>query len=306
MLAALSIVAGQTSGPRVELSLIVVQQDNRPIDTIRKEDVHVFEGKVEQTILSVKPDTRPVDLAMAIDCSGSFRKSFAAATDAARAIIRSARPEDEIFIEKFVTGEVEKVHDFSRDTKSLLKMVDQLYIEGGQSAVVDGIYMAVQYVADHDPSRADRRKAVVVITDGEDRNSYYRAEGLLQLARAHDVQVFLLGLTSDLKSTTAANKPGPRERAETLLKLIARETAGRAFFPANHDDLLLNAVPQVVSDLRKQFVITYQSSDDSAKQGFRLVEVTVDQPAGEKWTVVAPHAYYFPIGSAAPIEREKP
>src|SRR5690242_9721508 len=85
----------QSSGPRVELSLIVTDKDNKPVDTIRKEDVHVFEGKVEQTIISVEPDTRPIDLALAIDCSGSFRKWLPGAVQAAGTIVRSARPEDE-------------------------------------------------------------------------------------------------------------------------------------------------------------------------------------------------------------------
>jgi len=304
ILAALSVVSAQTSGPRVELSLIVTDKDNKPVDTIRKEDVHVFEGNVEQTILSVEPETRAIDLALAIDCSGSFRKWFPVTIQAAGTIIRSARPEDEIFIERFISSDkIENVQEFSRDTKLLLKRIDDLYVEGGQSAIADAIYVAVQHVVEHNQARADRRKVVVVLTDGEDRSSYYRAEGVIQLARAHDVEVFVLGLTSDLKTTSTGNKPSPRERAETLAKFIAEETGARAFLPSNGQDLTLSAVPQFISALRNQFVITYQSSGISAKEGFRLVEVRVDEPSGEKRTVTAPHAYYFPIGSAPPIER---
>ena len=298
--------AAQSSGPRVDLSLILTDADGKPLSTVRKEDVHVFEGNVEQTILSVEPDTRPIDLALLIDCSGSFRKWFAVAIQAAGTIIRSARPEDEIFIERFISSDkIENVQEFTRDTKLLLKGIDDLYVEGGQSAIADALYVAVQHVVEHNQSRADRRKVVVILTDGEDRVSYYRAEGVIQLARAHDVQVFMFALTSDLKTTAPGNKPSPRERAETFARLIARETGARVFLPANGQELTLNAVPQFVSALRNQFVIAYQSSDISAKEGFRLVEVKVDAPTGEKPTVTAPHAYYFPIGGAPPIEREK-
>ena len=301
------MVCAQLTGPRVELSLIVTDKDNKPVDTVRKEDVHVFEGKVEQTILSVEPDTRPIDLALAIDCSGSFRKWFPVAIQAAGTIIRSARPEDEIFIERFISSDkIENAQEFSRDTKLLLKQIDQLYVEGGQSAIADALYMAVQHLVEHNQARAERRKIVVVLTDGEDRSSYYRAEGVIQLARAHNVQVFVLALTSDLKTTGTADKPSPRERAEKFAKLVAKETGARAFLPANGQELTLDVVPQFISDLRNQFTITYQSSDASAKEGFRLVEVKVDAPSGEKRTVTAPHAYYFPIGGAPPIEREKP
>ncbi|HEY3581562.1 MAG TPA: VWA domain-containing protein [Pyrinomonadaceae bacterium] len=299
--------AAQTSGPRVELSLIVADKDNKAVDTVRKEDVHVFEGKVEQTILSVEPDTRPIDLALAIDCSGSFRKWLPAAVQAAGSIVRSARPEDEIFIERFISSDkIENVQEFSRDTRLLLKRIDDLYVEGGQSAIADALYVAVQHLVEHNQTRADRRKVVVVLTDGEDRNSYYRAEGVIQLARAHDVQVFVLALTSDLKTIGTADKPSPRERAEKFAKLVAKETGGQAFLLANGQELTFDAVPHFISALRNQFIVAYQSSDDSGKEGFRVVEVKVDEPSGEKRMVTAPHAYYFPIGSAPPIERKKP
>ena len=299
--------AAQSSGPRVELSLIVTDKDNKSVDTVRKEDVHVFEGNVEQTIISVQADTRPIDIALLIDCSGSFRKWLPVAIQGAGTIVRSARPEDEIFIERFISSDkIENLQEFSRDTKLLLKRLDELYVEGGQSAIADALYIAVQHVVEHNQARADRRKVVVVLTDGEDRSSYYRAEGVIQLARAHDVEVFVFALTSDLKTTATANKPSPRERAETFTKLIARETGGRAFLPANGQELTLDAIPQFISALRSQFVITYQSSDDSAKEGFRPVEVKVDEPGGEKRTATAPHAYYFPIGGMPPIERKKP
>ena len=299
--------AAQASGPRVELSLIVTDKDNKPLSTIRQEDVHVYEGKVEQTIISVEADARPIDLALAIDCSGSFRKWLQATVDASGAIIRSAGPEDEIFIERFISSDkIENVQEFSRDTKLLLKRIDELFVETGQSAIADALYMAVQHVVEHNQARADRRKVVVVLTDGEDRSSYYRAEGVIQLARAHDVEVFVLAITSDLKTTSKANNPSPRERAETFTKLIATETGARVFFAASGEDLVQNAVPQFISALRNQLVITYQSSDSSGKEGFRLVEVKVDTPNGEQRIFTAPHAYYFPIGSAPPIERKKP
>ena len=298
--------AAQSSGPRIELSLIVTDKDNKPVDTVRKEDVHVFEGKIEQTIISVEPDTRPIDLALVIDCTGSFRKWLQAAVQAASTIVRSARPEDEIFIERFISSDkIQNVQEFSRDTSLLLKRIDGLYVEGGQSAIADALYVAVQHLVEHNQARADRRKVVVLLTDGEDRNSYYRAEGVIQLARAHDVQVFVLALTSELKTIGTADKPSPRERAEKFTKLVAKETAARAFLPANGQELTVDVIPQLISALRNQFTITYQSSDASAKEGFRVVEVKVDAPGGEKRIVTAPHAYYFPIGSAPPIEREK-
>src|SRR5689334_18408528 len=103
ILAAAFIAPAQTSGPRVDLSLIVADKDEKPLSTIRKEDLHVFEGKVEQTIVSVEPDNRPIDVVIAIDASGSFNELFVAALKAASLIVRNVRPEDQIFIERFIS-----------------------------------------------------------------------------------------------------------------------------------------------------------------------------------------------------------
>jgi Ca-activated chloride channel family protein len=304
LLAAVFAAPAQSSGPRVQLSLIVTNNDNQPLSTIRKEDVHVFENKVEQTILSVEPDTRPIDLVLAIDASGSFKKWLGSALKAAGLIVRSARPEDEVMVERFISSDkISTAQDFTRDTPALLKAVDSFYLEEGQSAVIDALYLAADAVHKRNQRRPYRRQVVVVITDGDERNSYYKAETLINFQRARDVQVFALGLTSDLKSSADAKKPGPRERAEKLLKAVADESGGRVFLAASENDLLSNAT-QLVAQIRQQFVITYQSSDATGKKGFRLIDVKLDAP-NEQITIIAPRAYYFPSVDATPEKKEK-
>ena len=306
IIAALSVAAAQAAGPRVELSLIVTDKDNKPLTTIRKEDLHVFEGTVEQTILSVDSDTRPLDLVLAIDASGSVRPWFKTALQAAMLIIRNARPEDEIFIERFISSDkVEVVHDFSRDTKSLLKAVDSLYLEGGQSAIIDGLYLAGDAIYKHNQGRSDRRKVIVVLTDGEDRNSYYKPETLVNFLRARGVQLFALGSTAELAPGSAPDKPGARERAEKLMKAVAEESGGLAFVVTNQNDLVLNVTPQLLYLFRQQFVIKYQSSDVSGKKGFRPVIVTLDSANNDQRRVIAPHAYYYPSPDPSPHKKEK-
>jgi Ca-activated chloride channel homolog len=304
--AVLSVAAAQSAGPRVELSLIVTDKDNKPLTTIRKEDLHVFEGTVEQTILSVDSDTRPMDLVLAIDASGSFRPWFKPALDAAMLIIRNARPQDEICVERFISSEeIETVHDFSRDTKSLIKAIDSLYIEGGQSAIIDALYLAGDEVFKYNQGRADRRKVVVVLTDGEDRRSYYKPETLVNFVRARNVQIFALGSTAELAPGSAPNNPGPRERAEKLMKAVTEESGGLALVAKNEDDLLLNVTPQLLSLFRQQLVIKYQSSDASGRKGFRPVIVILDSASSEQRRAIAPHAYYFPTPVPSPEKKGK-
>jgi len=293
--AAWSAVFAQASGPRVELSLIVKDKENQSISTLRKEDVRVFEDGVEQTILSIETDERPVDLGIAIDASGSFRKFLGAGVMIAKSIIDTRRSDDQTFIERFIdTPKIQRVQDFTSNKNLLQQAVDKLYVEGGQSAIVDAIYTAVNYVAEHNKADPGRRKAVLIITDGEDRNSSYKAEKLIDLLRRQQVQVFVIGFTLDLDERSSSTKVSSREKAEKLLKSIAEESGGRAFFPRDEKQLM-NAILQCGSDLAKQFRVTYQSSSPNSnvdpKKTFHQIEVKVTSPDGEKRTGIAPRGY---------------
>ena len=304
LIAVLSVVFAQTSGPRVELSMIVTDEQNKSLRSIRKEDVHVFEDGVEQTILSIETDERPVDLGIAIDTSGSFREILGAAVEATKLIVSNRRPDDQIFLERFISSDkIETLHDFTTDNNALVKAIDTLYVEGGQSAVVDALHTAVNYVAEHNKGVSGRRKAVVIITDGEDRRSFYKTEELIKLLREQRVQVFVLGIVVKLDNRPPS-RPDARERAEKLLKSIAEESGGRVFFSRNGKELL-EATTQVIADLRGQFRVTYQSSNPASnpepKRIFRQVEVKFISTDGEKRTGIVPRGYYV---EAKPTEKK--
>jgi Ca-activated chloride channel family protein len=286
-------LAAKPPGPTIQLSLIVTDSKDKSVDTISKDDVRLVEDKVEQTVLSVEPDVRPVDCGIAIDTSGSVRRFIQPIVDGARLIIVNRQPKDEIFLERFVSSDrIEKLQDFSSDEKVLTKALDTLYVEGGQSAVIDAVYTAAQYVADHNRN-LDRRKVLVLFTDGEDRKSYYNLEKLLKLLHKERVQVFAVGLIKDLTDRpTNITRAGNRERAVQLLTTIAEETGGRVFFPKDQSEMS-DSVAQIVRDLRGQFRITYQSSND-AKKDFRKVDVKLISPTGEKRKAIVPRGYQTP------------
>ena len=282
--------AAKPSGPTIRLSLIVTDSKDKSLNAISKDDIRVEEDKVEQTVVSVEPDVRPVDLGIAIDASGSIRRFITPIIDGARLIVVNRRPTDEIFLERFIsTDKIEKLQDFSRDEKVLTKALDSLYVEAGQSAVIDAVFIATQYVAGHN-ANSDRRKALVVFTDGEDRNSYYNIEKLLKLLHKEKVQVFVVGLIMDLTDKpTPTARPGNRERAIKLLTTLAEETGGRVFFPRDTTEMS-DSVAQIVHDLQGQFRITYQSTNGD-KKDFRKVDVKLSSAGGEKRKAIVPRGY---------------
>ena len=117
----------------------------------------------------------PVIYGLAVDTSGSVRPQFQQIIDAAKTIINSNKKGDETFIERFISSDkIETVQDFTPSKDLLLDGLDTLYVEGGQTAVVDGVYLAAEHVAEYKKGGDDdrRRRALIVVTDGEDRASY--------------------------------------------------------------------------------------------------------------------------------------
>lgn len=281
------------AGPTVQLSLIVTDSKNKSVNTISKEDIHLVEDKVEQSVLSLEPDVRPVDLGLVIDASGSMRTLIGSTVEAARLVVVNRQPKDEIFIERFIsTDKIQRLQDFTSDENVLTNALGQIYVEGGQSAVVDAVYTGAHYVAEHNRN-SDRRNTLVVFTDGEDRASTTKLEKLLGLLHEEKVQVFVIGLTLALdKEGGAINRLSPRDKAEKLLTTIAEETGGRVFFPKNRTELV-DSVNEIIHDLRGQFRITYQSTNAEIK-GFRKVEVKLNSPSGQKLKAVVPRGYGSP------------
>jgi Ca-activated chloride channel homolog len=286
-LALSSTLFAQGAKPPVELSMIVTDSANKSIDNIQKEDVHVIEDKVEQTVLSVERDRRPVDCVIAIDSSGSLRRLLPTTLEAAKVIIVNRRPEDEILVMRFISSDkIEKIVDFTGDERALLFALSQVRIEGGQSAIIDALYVAASDAFTNAKKTSnDRRKVVVIITDGEDRNSRFTQDALIKMLRQSDVQIFALGLIGDLDNESGLMRRSPREKAERLLQMVTAETGGRVFFPRKTPEII-DAMAQIIADLHGQFRLTYQSSGGD-KKGFRKVDVKV----GEKRTAIVRPGY---------------
>jgi len=198
------------------------------------------------------------------------------------------------------------VEEFSTDGDLLQKAIDGSYAEGGQSAVIDALYLSTQYVAEHKPNEG-RRKALVVFTDGDERLSYYKLKDLVKLMNQESVQMFAIAFVTDLNNQTKPRKgqEPPRERAEKLLAALAQQSGGRVFFPETKEQTVTSAA-EILLHLRAQFRIKYQSTTDVTKTGLRDVEVKFATPDGETRRVVTPRAYWFgPKPSPKPEKKKK-
>ncbi len=273
----------------ITLSLIVIDQNNHALDDLKKSDIEIRENKVTQSIGSLTTDERPLDLAIAIDSSGSFRDLLPYAIDASKLLIQNSRPGDEIFIERFISSDkVETVQEFTSDQNLLLESLKKLKVEMGQSAVIDAIYVAAEHVASHHAGETYRR-AVVLITDGEDRASYYSKDWLIEWLRAHDVQLFVMGLLGDLDRQGATFNA--KQKAQDLMHKVAGESGGRAFFPKKVSQLDLT-INEIIHDLHKQFLLTYRSSGGKP-DNFQRLEVNIREADNGRRIAITKTGYFL-------------
>src|SRR2546425_883020 len=266
----------------VTLHVRVFDRNNHPINRLSKDEFKVVEDGVPQPIFSFTEEEVPVIYGLAVDTSGSLRPQFNQVVDAAKTIINSNKKGDETFLERFISSDkIETIQDFTPSKDALMDGLDTLYIEGGQTAVIDGVYLAAEHVAGYQKGGDDdkRRRALIVVTDGEDRASYYPESQLFQALREEDVQIFVIGFVNELDADKGLIRKSPRDKAVNLINRLASETGGRAFFPQSIAELPQIA-NEIVRDLRTQYVISYDPTNKAHDGSYRAIKVVVDQPTG--------------------------
>ncbi len=268
----------------VNLHVRVIDRNNRPIDNVPQSDFKVFEDGVLQPIQTFTREEVPISYGLAVDTSGSLRTQLASVIEAGKTIINANQRGDETFLVRFISSDkIETIQDFTASKDALIDGLDGLFVEGGQTAVVDAVYLSAEHVAEY--KRGDiedrRRRALIVITDGEDRNSFYKQEQLFARLREEDVQIFVIGFVNELDNEAGFIRKSSREKAMNLINKLASETGGRAFFPASIAELPQIA-NEIIRDLRTQYVIAYNPTNKTPDGTYRAIKVTVEQPGSEK------------------------
>jgi len=289
----------------VTLNIRVIDRNNRPIDNVRQNEFHVFEDGVPQPVFVFSREEVPISYGLAVDTSGSLRTQLTGVIDAAKTIINSNKSADETFLERFISSDkIETLQDFTSSKDLLLDALDNLYVEGGQTAVIDGVYLAAEHVAEYKKGGDNdrRRRALIVITDGEDRNSYYKETQLFQRLREEDVQIYLIAFINELDKEGGFIRKSPRDKAVNLINKLATESGGRAFFPQSLSELP-EIARAIVRDLRTQYVLAYNPTNKTRDGSYRAIRVMVDDGASrDKRIALTRNGRLAPRGGAAPVK----
>jgi Ca-activated chloride channel homolog len=254
----------------VALDVAVIDQANRPIYNLGKDDFTVYEDKVKQTLEGVSKEEVPLSLGIVIDTSGSMRTKLKTVSDAAAGLIKTLKKEDEAFLAQFKI-EPELVRDFTRDKLELEDGLNDLFTGGGTS-LLDAVIATADYA--HEKGR-QRRKALVVISDGLERNSAVKEKEVMQALKEDEVQVYFVGFVDEDDDASSLFGKSPAKKAKELLSRLAEDSGGRAFFPKDLSELPA-VTEQIAKDLRTQYVLTYYPTNPNRDNSFRTIRVVVN------------------------------
>ena len=282
---------------RVETNLTNIffsaaDKQKRFISTLKREDVRVLEDGVPQDIFTFQPNSDlPLSLAILIDCSGSEERTLPEEKGAARSFLESVlrADKDEAAIVTF-TGEVTLEQGLTGNIGRLRRAIDDVrfvppsgYIGGGvvvggtppisgtqqtlagSTAIWDAIWATSNELLSD--SAEHTRRAIILLTDGEDTISQVRMQEAINRAVKAEALIYAIGI-------------GDRYQYgidEGALKKITEGTGGRAYFPRNERDLN-EAFAQIQRDLRERYLIAYSSSNKNRDGSFRHVTIEIVNP----------------------------
>ena len=199
---------------------------------------------------SVKPKVTsepPLAVGLLVDNSGSLRSNFSNVIEVSKGVVESSQSEDEIFLVRFISADmIQIVNDFTTEKSVLSRALDEMYVEGGLSAITDALYVSAEHLAKKgEKAGSGHKRVLILITDGADENSYYRMERLLSLLREKKIRVYAVGFPQAL--TRQGLKV--QERAKNYLTRLVEESGGRVYFPETSNEV--KAVANTIfSDIR--------------------------------------------------------
>lgn len=278
----------RTEVEQVVLYAAVYDQQNQLVSSLSREDFTIYEDRVEQQITYFGKDDVPSTIGLIIDTSGSMRPHIRNVVQAVKLFLSMNHPENELFLLRF-NDEVLLEENFTRDVMDIQDALDNLIVSGG-TALYDAIYLGVEKAQ----QGSEPKKVVIVFTDGEDKDSYYSHEELLDKIRESEVQVYIVAfLDPELEKDGGffGIFKSEKQKIEQRIQTIAEETGGKAFFPEEIGELD-GSFQQIAEELRNQYRLAYISSNPTADGKWRRIDVRVEQARERGLKVRARKGYY--------------
>src|SRR5271166_1364622 len=279
-----SITTIRSTVNEVNVVFTVTDKHGHYVKDLKKENFKVVDdNKPASDIRSFHAETNlPLEVGLLVDASNSVRDRFKFEQEAATEFLnQTIRPRyDEAFVIGFdVTPEV--TQDFTDNTEKLSIGVRSLR-PGGGTAMYDALYFACRDKLMKAQHNGPVRRAIILLSDGEDNLSHVTREEAIEMAQRADVIVY----------TISTNVTGSHGAGDKVLERIADATGGRAFFPFQIRDVA-NAFAEIQDELRSQYAVSYKPADFKADGHYRTIEIVASDR--KNLHVRARRGYYAPV-----------
>lgn len=271
----------------VQIPIAVTDSQNRFVLGLQKEDFHLLEDGVEQTVVHFSGEDAPLSVGLVFDESGSMDYKLRTSQAAVIHFLKTMNANDEAFLVEFNESAKLSVPFTSRteEVETALKKAQP----NGLTALLDAVQTALAEMK----KAKNSRKAIVIISDGGDNHSKYTADQIESLVREADVQIYAMGV---FEPTFSLGLPNEEVSGPKLLSEIATQTGGRAFAAALTSDLP-SVAARIAVELRNQYVVGYYPKNEATDGKYRKVEVKLAQPPG-----VSPLKAHWRLGYYAPMQ----
>ena len=263
----------------VALSVTVLDPQARLLAGLSRDNFSVFEDGVRQDIAYFETSEVPLDLALLIDSSVSMEPKLAFVQKAAAGFVDALREGDRAAVYAF-SSNVRPLQAFTAD-RSLVRQAIQSTTAAGGTALYNAVYVALRAFDKVAEDGRVRRRAIVLLTDGEDTASVLTFDDLMAEAKAAGVTIYTIGLHAEQdRSLYAAQQTRNYfSTADFAMKQLARETGAKAFFPTGLPSLA-EAYAEIGRELATQYAIGYVSRNPMRNGAFRRVTVRVSDSPG--------------------------
>jgi len=266
----------------VNVLFIATDRHGKFVRNLNQGDFSILDDhKPVQSIVNFRRETDlPIEMGLLVDTSASVRSRFDFEKQAAVGFLQHVlRPG---YDKAFVLGFNKSSHvtqDFTDNVQLLSAGVHQLN-DGGGTAIYDAIYNACKEKLLKERSDHPVRKAIVILSDGEDNQSEVTRAQAIEMAQRAEVLVYAI----------STDDSGLILRGDKVLEDIASATGGRAFFPYKMKDIT-HSFAAIEDELRSQYAVSYKPTDFDADGRYRSIEITALK---KDLQVRARRGYYAP------------
>ncbi len=276
--AALALAQSQSQPPLtfgtgievINLTVTVTDAQGRLVPGLDRDTFAVYEDGVKQELALFNKDRLPLSVVLLMDASASMEDKMVPARAAAKRFVSTLVSVDRARVVAF-NNKIDILQDFTNDKASLNGGIDRLQ-PSGSTALHNAFYISIKDLQKEKQSGPGaRRQAIILLSDGENTSSIVTDEQVIDLARKAEISIYSIRLTTDFEGDKGR---AAFSQATHLLSVLARETGGQAFFPAQIQELD-SVYDRIAEEMRTQYSLGYVPTNNRRDGRYRRIVVRI-------------------------------